>query len=265
MLAAPQAVEPLARLSRAVDEVADARPLEPLPERLHGADVAVNLHGRGPQSTTLLAATRPGRLIAWGESWHAGEHEVARWCRLLTEHGIPADPGDLHLDGRDLPDPLELAEAPLLLHPGAASGARRWPVERFAAVAAASPGPVVVTAGPGEEEMAARVGAPVLSGLGLLELAGAVAGARAVVSGDTGVSHLATALGTPSVTLFGPTPPALWGPPPSERHRVLWRGSHGDPHAGAPDAGLLAVTVDDVLTELRRLSDGESFSRAWTG
>jgi ADP-heptose:LPS heptosyltransferase len=49
-----------------------------------------------------------------------------------------------------------------------------------------------------------------------------------VICGDTGVAHLATAYGTPSVVLFGPMPPALWGPPPERRqHLVLWRGTGG--------------------------------------
>jgi uncharacterized protein YjbJ (UPF0337 family) len=65
---------------------------------------------------------------------------------------------------------------------------------------------------------------------------------------DTGVAHLATAYRTPSVVLFGPTPPGEWGPPPDRpQHRVLWRGGRGDPHADAPDPGLLAIAVEDVL------------------
>lgn len=249
VLAAPAGLEPLARLSGAVDEVAAVGPLEPLPARLHGADVAVNLHGRGPQSTAVLKAARPRRLIAWGAGWRPDEHEVTRWCRLLEENGIPADPSDLRLPP---PGPPPFAGEPLLVHPGAASPARRWPVERFAEVVRAAGVAAVVTAGPGEESLAARVGAPVLENLPLTELAAAVAGARAVLCGDTGVSHLATAMGTPSVTLFGPTPPELWGPPPSARHRVLWRGRTGDPHGQAPDPGLLDITVAEVLAELRR-------------
>jgi hypothetical protein len=50
------------------------------------------------------------------------------------------------------------------------------------------------------------------------------------------------------VVLFGPTPPAEWGPPPErDGHVVLHRGGRGDPHADEPDAGLLAITVADVL------------------
>jgi ADP-heptose:LPS heptosyltransferase len=75
------------------------------------------------------------------------------------------------------------------------------------------------------------------------------------VSGDTGVAHLATAFGRPSVVLFGPTSPATWGPPPGRgEHRVLWSGRTGDPHGGRPHAGLLAIEPDAVLAELATLA-----------
>ncbi|MDP9443815.1 MAG: glycosyltransferase family 9 protein, partial [Actinomycetota bacterium] len=85
-------------------------------------------------------------------------------------------------------------------------------------------------------------------------LAALVAAARLVVCGDTGVGHLATAYATPSVLLFGPTPPARWGPPPEPWHRVLWRGAGrtgGDPWGGDVDPALRAVGVDDVLMAAR--------------
>ena len=66
VLAAPAALAPLVELSGAVDRLAPTPGLAPLPADLHGAKVAVNLHGRGPQSTRLLLAARPGRLISFG-------------------------------------------------------------------------------------------------------------------------------------------------------------------------------------------------------
>jgi hypothetical protein len=81
-----------------------------------------------------------------------------------------------------------------------------------------------------------------------------VAGAGAVVSGDTGIAHLAVAYGTPSVTLFGPVPPSRWGPPAHPRHRALWHpGPPGDPHARTPDPALLRIGPDEVLDALGRL------------
>ena len=279
VLAAPAELTPLAALAGAVDEVVDARPLAPLGGSLEGADVAVNLHGRGPQSHRVLLGLRPRNLLSFahpevpesaaGPPWRAGEHEVERWCRLLRSHGIPADAGRL-----DLAVPPELAAAApeaargaTLIHPGAASLARRWPPDRWAAVARAEAEagrPVVVTGGADEVALAREVA----RGAGLAEsavyagrtdLTGLVAlvqTAGRVVCGDTGVAHLATALRTPSVVLFGPVAPSEWGPPPDRTwHRALWAGKRGDPHADSPDPGLLEIRVPDVLLELSELPE----------
>jgi ADP-heptose:LPS heptosyltransferase len=277
LLATPAALAPLARASGAVDEVVPTDGLEaPLHPRLHGAGLAVNLHGRGPESHELLLAAEPRRLVAFthpavpassqGPRWRADEHEVARWCRLLEESGIAADPArlDLQLPPGPLPHG---AQGATLVHPGAASPARRWPPERFAEVAraeAARGRRVVVTGDPSEVELAGEVAD--LAGLppsavhagqeGVLVLARMVAAAARVVCGDTGVAHLATALRTPSVVLFGPVSPALWGPPPDRPwHRALWAGTSGDPHGQLPDPGLLAIAVDQVLEALTDLPD----------
>jgi ADP-heptose:LPS heptosyltransferase/uncharacterized protein YjbJ (UPF0337 family) len=261
VLAAPAVLAPLAELSGAVDEVLDTAPLA-VPA-LSGADVAVNLHGRGPESHRAILASAPRRMIAFaspdvpwrGPEWRAGEHEVARWCRLLEESGIPADP-----DRLDLPPPAGPAAAgATVVHPGAASPARRWPPERWAAVARAERAAgrrVLVTGSPAERPLAERVARAagldpdaVLAGrTNVIELAAIVAAAGLVLCGDTGVGHMATAFGTPSVLLFGPTPPAEWGPPARrDRHVVLHRGGRGDPHGDEPDPGLLDITIDDVL------------------
>jgi ADP-heptose:LPS heptosyltransferase len=135
-------------------------------------------------------------------------------------------------------------------------------MERWAAVAAAERAlgrEVVITGGHAEIPLATRIACAaglssdsVLAGrTDLRELAAAVAGAARVVCGDTGVAHLATALGTPSVVLFGPVAPHLWGPPPDRNHhRTLWKGTRGDPHADLPAPGLVEITVSDVLGAL---------------
>jgi ADP-heptose:LPS heptosyltransferase len=288
VLVAPAALWPLARWSGAVDELADldlktagSWPVSP-PAALRGADLAVNLHGRGPESTHLLLAGRPRRLAAFRcpelpetaawPAWNESEHEVDRWCRLVAAAGATPDPRRLELavpagGPADAPDDAarEAARGATLLHPGAASSARRWPAERWAAVARAErlAGRRVVVTGsarerPLVEAVARDAGLPaaaVLAGrLGLTGLARAVAVAARVVCGDTGVGHLATAVGTPSVLLFGPTPPSRWGPPADRPwHRVLWAGSVGDPHADTPHPGLLRIGVADVVGTLAAL------------
>jgi ADP-heptose:LPS heptosyltransferase len=77
-----------------------------------------------------------------------------------------------------------------------------------------------------------------------------------VICGDTGIAHLATAYGTPSVVLFGPVSPRHWGPPPGRpQHQALWAGYTGDTFADRPDPGLLRITTADVLDAADRLID----------
>lgn len=277
VLAAPKGLVPLVALSGTVDEVVDTEPLAPLDASLRRAAVAVNLHGKGPQSHRVLLGARPRRLLSFahpevsesasGPPWRAGEHEINRWCRLLEAYDIPADPGRLELPPPPGPAP-KIARGATLIHPGATSAARRWPADRWAAVAraeAAKGRPVIVTGGPDEVHLARTVArearlkdAVVYAGrTDLTGLAALVAAAGRVVCGDTGVAHLATALRTPSVVLFGPTPPGEWGPPPDRPwHRALWAGRRGDPHAGSPDPGLLEIRVSDVLRALAESPEG---------
>ncbi|MGI8537151.1 MAG: glycosyltransferase family 9 protein [Mycobacteriales bacterium] len=250
---------PLAALLPAglVDEARDTAPLAPLDADLVGADLGVNLHGRGPQSTDLLRATAPRRLVSFGvtSTWWTDEHEVYRWCRLLTESGMAADPGELDLE---VPDAEPLARDAILVHPGAAQVSRRWPVQRWAEVARrlTVAGPVLITGSTGErglaEQVTAAAGLPpeacVAGNTDVRGLASLVGHARLLISADTGVAHLATALRTPSVVLFGPTSPRLWGPPSERlRHRVLWAGRTGDNFADRVDPGLLELTSDQVV------------------
>jgi ADP-heptose:LPS heptosyltransferase len=244
--------------------------LGPLPPGLEGADVAVNLHGRGPESHRVLAASRPGRLIgfrhpdvresAWGPAWDESDHEVVRWCRLLRAAGLPADPAELGLEVPAAEPAVERGAT--VIHPGAASAARRWPASRWSAVAVVerNAGRAVAVTGSASERplaayVAARAGLPahaVLAGrTDLPTLAATIAVAGRVACGDT-------AFGTPSVVVFGPTSPARWGPPPGRAHVALWSGRIGDPHGTEPDPGLLDVGVGAVTEALERLPHREA-------
>jgi hypothetical protein len=269
VLAAPGWLEPAARL---VDPAIELLPTPGLdaPLEWHGSvDVAVNLHGRGPESTALLEALAPARRLGhagpgadgvpWtGPEWVDGLLERERWARLVRWHGFPASADDVAIGVPDAPPAVPGAG---VVHVGAFYGARRWPPERFAAVArglAASGLEVVVTAGPAEGERAREVArlagirsALVFAGesaLPLDALAALVADAAVLVSVDTGVAHLASAYGVPSVIVFGPAPPSEWGPPPGP-HRVLTDESarRGDVFSDVPDPALLAVSADEML------------------
>ncbi|WP_308406639.1 glycosyltransferase family 9 protein [Streptomyces sp. AC555_RSS877] len=276
VLAAPAELGPVAAATGAVDRLLPASaPGRAVPHRIDWTgpppDLAVDLHGNGPPSHRLLTELRPLKLMAFahpgtpevdGPRWLPEEHERARWCRLVRSYGVDADPTDLLLPRPPGPSP---APGAVVLHPGAGAPSRCWPTERYAAVAEALRGHgqrVVVTGGADEADLVAdlakRADLPDTDvfggGLPFDRLSALVADARAVVSGDTGIAHLAVAHATRSVTLFGPVPPSRWGPPARPRHRALWHpGPEGDPHAGTPDPALLRLHPEDVLAALHEL------------
>ncbi|WP_313822644.1 glycosyltransferase family 9 protein [Citricoccus sp.] len=276
VLAGPAATGRLLRELGIVDEVLQLPglvPLSPCPPGL----VAVNLHGRGPASHRLLQQARPGRLIGFaapeaghaGPEWWADEHEVDRWCRVVSEAGGECSRVDLRLRTRAAAQDQRRSRTlpgPVLVHPGAASASRRWPVERWRQVTAAlaADGHQVLVTGTAAESTLGHAVATGLTGVedhtgghGLSELSAMVRDAALVLSADTGVAHLATGWGVPSVVLFGPVPPARWGPAiDPDLHTVLWHGdpvagSWGDPHGDTLDALLAEVSVEEVLEAAR--------------
>ncbi len=110
---------------------------------------------------------------------------------------------------------------PVVLHVGAGSETKRWPMERWCAAAGELirlGRPVSLIAGEVEiERLDAKDRARFIAAGGkfldtLDALADALAGASVVVAGDTGPGHLAAQLGVPTLSLFGPTDPARWAP-----------------------------------------------------
>jgi len=271
ILAAPAPLRSIARLSGFFDDVLPVKPLVRLPD-MRRPDMAVNLQDGTPESYQLVQAVQPRSLITFrrddppGPCWRRGEHDVERWCRLLERHGIRTN--QFRLDVRRPRAVPHGVRGATVIHPGAAQPARCWPPDRWAAVARserASGKRVILTGDARERPLAGQIAraagiapADVLAGQTTLRgLAAVVSVAGRVVCGDTGIAHLATAMGTPSVVLFGPTSPYEWGPPAHRPwHRVLWHGRTGDPKATTPDPGLLAIDVDEVLDAMAGLPFG---------
>lgn len=152
----------------------------------------------------------------------------------------------------------------VLINPGAGWGAKRWPTERYAAVAKAlrdSGYHALVNVGPGEEALADQIvsgsnGAAIPLHSSLTELIAVTRRAALVIGGDTGPLHLASALNRPVVGIFGPTDPARNGPFGGS-FRVLRHPESRRDHTrhAAPESGLLTITPDaviDAATELLR-------------
>ncbi|MDQ0937722.1 glycosyltransferase family 9 protein [Streptomyces turgidiscabies] len=166
----------------------------------------------------------PGSLLALRHHRLPGRHEAEAALDLVRAFGYSLPPGD---DGalriQPPPDSTRLTgpEPYVVLHPGAAVASRRWSAGRAARAVAALHGAghrVVVTGSRAEKDLTAEVAGRHGLDLGgatadLHELAGVLAGADVVVTGNTGPMHLACAVGTPVVCAFAPVVPAeRWRP-----------------------------------------------------
>jgi ADP-heptose:LPS heptosyltransferase len=233
-------------------------------------DLAVQLHGNGRVTNEVilrLGARTTAGFFSAGEPcpdertflpYPEGAHEIRRLLRLLGYLGIPSAGEDLefpvHEEDREelaaLAQTTSLAPGEYVcIHAGGRS-ARRWPPARFAQVgdALAARGLVpVLTGSAGEADVVAQVAACMRSAT--LDLAGRTTlgtlaalleGARLLVSGDTGVSHLAAALRVPSVVVFTSSDRARWAPLDRALHRRAdGRSERAVPQVVAEAEGLL--------------------------
>lgn len=227
-----------------------------------------------------ISVDYPGALLDVRHRVDDDVHEVERARSLAAAMGYPPPPGD---DGalrirRTSPGraPVGAGARPalpppyLVVHPGASVTARAWAPDRHAALTAALTARgwrVAVTGAAAERPLTARVAAagdPALThDLGgttdLAALADTIAGAAAIVVGNTGPAHLAAAVGTPVVSLYAPTVPAIRWRPWRVPHALL---SEPVPCAGCrarvcPVAGhpcIDAIPPETVLAAVERLA-----------
>lgn len=178
---------------------------------------------REPSSAIWLSETVPA----------TGRHAVDRALAVVS--GLGLQPEFRGFGARELAAAGSWTDAPsepyVVIHPGAAWPNKCYPADKWAEVATAltdrTGWRVLLSIGPGEEDLATEIearsgGAARRSGAaGLEQLVGLLAGARLVLGGDTGPTHLAHALGVPSLFLHGPTDPATHGPYGSPE-RAIW-------------------------------------------
>jgi len=224
--------------------------------------------GRMAGSGRLIGEARPREFAA---RWIFNQHVSVRGVHVIEQDIELAEAvaGDV-LTARECRLPMsaaaeqwcdellskESARPIALLNPGAGWGAKRWPVERYAEVAAGlirRGFHVLVNAGPGEEALAEVLvretrGSAVPLTCSLEQLIALTRRIRLAVAGDTGPLHLACALGRPVVAIFGPTDPARNGPFGSP-FRVLRSAESRRDHTrrNAPEAGMLTIAPEDVL------------------
>lgn len=139
-------------------------------------------------------------------SWYGTNHpEFRDAVRHLPFEFFPALPPP-KLGIPSIPVPLLPKLDHIVIHPFASSPGKRWPLEQFRAFASQLPLPVKWLAGPAEQlEEAERVD-------DLYDLACWISRARLYIGNDSGISHLAAAVGTPTIAIFLSTDPAIWAP-----------------------------------------------------
>ena len=227
-------------------------------QRARGWDLALQVYGDDPVANDVsadvgarltggFAPTRgPDRDPGLHLPYPHPLHEADRHLRLLEHLGLP--PGASRAlewpvrpeDAVDLP-----AGAYVVLHPGATCSSRRWPVERFAAVAdgLAADGLTVVVGGvPSEAATTAAVvaamRAPAVDLTGRTSLgqyAVLLRDAAVVVANDTGTAHLTAAVGGRVVTVFLSGDPVRWRHPPQLQTVVRQEvGCNPCPHLDCP-------------------------------
>jgi len=255
-------------------------------------DLLVQLHGSGSHVNELVAlcgARRtagfhaPGDVVPAGGCfvpWPERGTEVQRLLAVPRALGCP-DEGEwleLRVDDSDVAAidamlaGLDIDGAPYVcVHPGARYPSRRWPAERFgeAADVLASTGMRVVLTGTAGEAPLTRavrqsMRAPAVDLTGRLTLgmlAALVKRAALVVCNDTGISHVAAAVGTRSVVIASGSEVARWAPALAARHRVLWHDRPCRPcsHEVCPTGHECAVgvSVADVVATVGKLLQAE--------
>jgi ADP-heptose:LPS heptosyltransferase len=251
-------------------------------------DVAIQLHGRGDLTNAIVAALGAdltAGFYACGAycpdaaryaPWPEQGHEIERLLTLADFLGVPRA-------GMELEFPIAAAEARqaagllsahglrpgayACVHPGARLRSRRWPAEYFADVSnalAAAGLRVVLTGSSDEAHLTAAVARRVRGAIDLAGrtslgvLAALLRNARILICNDTGVSHVAAALRTPSVVVSCGADPARFAPLDRSRHEVVFHPvecrpcAHDDCPVGHPCANELtsATVVDRVAARL---------------
>jgi heptosyltransferase-1 len=244
-------------------------------------DVTIDLQGltksaalaacSGAKKRVGFAGTEGRELSAWFNNLKmpaSATHVVDKNLELLTLLGVvphearfdlPAEPGIAAKIGQWATE-QQLANGYVVLNPGAGWASKRWPVERFSAVARKLLERrglrSVVAWAPGEEKawadqiVAEALGAAILAPpTTLLELTALCRGAKLFVSGDTGPLHLAAAVETPCVALFGASDAQRNGPY-GHHHRALQPVKLEGPsrmRRNADNAAVSAISVDHVV------------------
>lgn len=244
-LAGNRSAAELGRLSGLLDEVHsqhDARwaqlyspaPLTPeFASWLADFDLVVSYW---PDAEGVLASHFPadaGQRFCSAPAMPASAPAARHYCEALRPLGLAQMPTDFR---SRIPFEMPRSEQ-IALHPGSGSPRKNWPPHRWRELCARLPSRPLIVGGEADEAALAalRDHGSLFVHRPLAELARTLAQSRLFIGHDSGVSHVAAAVGTPCVLLFGPTDPAMWAPP-GDHVRIVRRATD-----------LSAISVDDVI------------------
>ena len=169
------------------------------------------------------------------------KHVVDWNNELAGAVGQPGNPATRQPDWKSFADDangrLERFKNKIVLLPGAGRMEKIWPLQRFKELGKRYGREAVVVWGPGELDLARAIGGTIAPETNLRELAFLLQHARVAVGGDTGPLHLADAVGTRVVGLYGPTDPARNGPY-GQLHRTIRRST------------MESITTDEVMRKI---------------
>ncbi len=264
--------------------------------RAFAPDVAIDMQGLLKSGIATWLSAAPMRIgfarpISRERAWltytnrvkPVATHVVDRNCDLLVPLGVresrpqfemPHWPGSRTRVQAWLED-LRFSQPPVVINPGAGWTSKLWPAERFAAVARGLADrhglrSLVVWGGSGERAAAEQIvgasaGAAVLApDTSLQDLGELFRHSRMLISSDTGPLHLAAAVGTPCVGLFGPVPASRNGPyggqhvcvEPPDGVRPVWDDRKTDTRS------MAAIEVDRVVAAAEKLLAAEAATLA---
>ncbi|HSB73628.1 MAG TPA: glycosyltransferase family 9 protein [Candidatus Methylomirabilis sp.] len=206
----------------------------------------------------VIACCR-GPVIVQSVTPPEGTHAAMHLARAIVSGTLPL--GDLPFPALRPPPDLEgwarqwvggrvgVGGRTVAIHPGSGGRHKQWPPACFATLAAEVGDPVVLLEGPADaeacreaaSEMSPALPVALAAGLSLPQVAALLSACRIYVGNDSGISHLAAALGVPTVVVAGPTDPCLWRPL-GPRVAVV-----------RPDGGSAWPTPAAVLLAARRL------------
>lgn len=204
-------------------------------------------------------------LMAALETLGIGPHAAAPNLDIPSGDVFELPSGQIEL-ARDSGQPV------VALHPGCGGARKRWPIHNWVQLIhelrhmGMLP---IITAGPADIETMAELNRSlgrsmpvVIDNLPLDHIAAVLGRCDGYVGGDTGISHLAAAVGIPTLAVFGPTDPAVWGPR-GTLVRILWGpyqidGDVGSESVELPPEGRFEmgdIAVDRVVTSLQSLME----------